>query len=148
VIQANLEQPLDFLEDGWFDLVVSPLTMDYLKDWDQVFKEFNRVLKQGGILVFSMEHPYIKYTDHQESSNYFEIEQVEYTWRGFGGAVQVPSYRRPLSAVINPLIGAGFRLEQILEPRPTEEFREKDPEEYEALNRRPGFMCVRAIKAR
>lgn len=146
VILANLERPLDFLEDGWFDVVISPLAMDYVKDWEQAFGEFNRVLKAGGHLVFSMEHPYTKYADHLESSNYFEIEQVEYTWRGFGGAVQVPSYRRSMSQVINPLIQAGFRLEQILEPRPTEEFRREEPEEYEELNRRPGFMCVRVVK--
>ena len=49
VVQANLEQPLDFLEDGWFDMVVSPLVMDYLKEWETVFREFYRVLKAGGI---------------------------------------------------------------------------------------------------
>jgi SAM-dependent methyltransferase len=143
---ANLEQPLDFLENGWFDLVVGPLVMDYVKEWEQVFGEFFRVLKAGGYLVFSMEHPYTKYADHQENSNYFEIERVEYIWRGFGGAVRVPSYRRPLSAVINPLIRAGFTLEQILEPLPTEEFKQKAPEDYTDLIRRPGFMCVRAVK--
>jgi SAM-dependent methyltransferase len=146
VVHANLEQPLDFLEDAWFDLVVSPLVMDYLREWEKVFGEFYRVLKPGGHLVFSMEHPYIKYADHQESSNYFVIERVEYTWRGFGGAVRVPSYRRPMQAVINPLIRAGFTLEQILEPLPTEEFRQREPEEYAELSRTPGFMCVRAVK--
>ena len=104
------------------------------------------MLKAGGHLVFSMEHPYTKYADHQESSNYFAIERVEYVWRGFGGAVQVPSYRRPFSEVINPLIRAGFRLEQILEPLPTQEFRLKEPEEYAELSRRPGFLCMRAVK--
>jgi len=37
-------------------------------------------------------------------------------------------------------------LDQILEPLPTEEFYEKDPEDYEELIRSPGFMCVRAVK--
>jgi hypothetical protein len=48
--------------------------------------------------------------------------------------------------VINPLIRAGFVLEQILEPLPLDEFREKDPEEYEELIRSPGFMVVKALK--
>jgi ubiquinone/menaquinone biosynthesis C-methylase UbiE len=146
VLQANLEAPLDFLADTSFDGVISPLVMDYVKVWEPVFREFHRVLKPGGYLVFSMEHPYMKYATHHLMSNYFKVERVEYVWRGFGKPVSVPSYRRPLSGVINPLLQAGFVLDQILEPLPTEEFWEKDPEDYEELMRSPGFMCVRALK--
>jgi hypothetical protein len=67
--------------------------------------------------------------------------------KGFGGAVRVPSYRRPMSAVINPLIRAGFTLDHILEPLPTQDFRLSEPEEYAELSRRPGFLCVRAVKS-
>jgi ubiquinone/menaquinone biosynthesis C-methylase UbiE len=144
VVQANLEQPLDFLADDSFDIVLCPLVMDYVKDWGRVFKEFYRVLREGGILVFSMEHPYVKYDDHRDTSNYFEVELVEYEWRGFGTPVRVPSYRRPMSAVVNPLVKAGFVFERILEPTPTEEFRRRAPEDYEELSKSPGFMCVRA----
>ena len=146
VVQANLELPLDFLADDSFDVVVAPLVMDYIKDWEPTLREFHRVLRGTGCLVFSMEHPYMKYATHHLMSNYFKIELVEYTWTGFGDTVRVPSYRRPMSAVINPLLKVGFVLDQILEPLPTEEFYEKDPEDYEELIRSPGFMCVRAVK--
>ena len=145
VVQADLGRPLDFLADGSFDIVVSALAMDYVRDWGPVFQEFHRVLRTGGTVVFSLEHPLIKYHDHREASNYFEVELVEYEWRGFGKAVRVPSYRRPLGQVINPLIQAGFVLEEILEPVPTEEFRRRAPEDYEELIKSPGFMCVRAV---
>ena len=39
---------------------------------------------------------------------------------------------------------AGFALERLVEPLPTEEFRQADPEDYEKLSRQPGFLCVRA----
>jgi ubiquinone/menaquinone biosynthesis C-methylase UbiE len=146
VLLANLEQPLDFLADGSFDVVVSPLVMDYIRDWESAFREFHRVLRVGGCLVFSMEHPYSKYDYHRQTSNYFEVERVEFTWRGFGKPVRVPSYRRPMSAVTNPLVRAGFILEQILEPLPTQEFKEDEPEDYEKLIHSPGFMCVKAVK--
>jgi SAM-dependent methyltransferase len=146
VVLADLEAPLDFLADGSFDVVVCPLVMDYVKDWESAFKEFHRVLREGGCLVFSMEHPYPKYDYHRQTSNYFNVELVEYVWRGFGKPVRVPSYRRPISGVINPLVKAGFILEQILEPLPTEEFSLVDPDDYEELTRSPGFMCVRAVK--
>ena len=146
VFLANLESPLDFLNDASFDVIVAPLVMDYVKDWDPPFREFHRVLKVGGCLVFSMEHPYGKFYIHRETGNYFNVELVEYTWRGFGKPVVVPSYRRPLNGVINPLLKAGFTLDQVLEPLPTQEFRLVDPDDYEELIRDPGFMCIRAIK--
>jgi SAM-dependent methyltransferase len=146
VHQANLEQPLDFLTDSSFDLVIGSLVLDYLKDWQPVFSEFYRVLCEGGCLVFSIEHPYAKFYDHHETSNYFNVELVEYTWRGFGTPVRVPSYRRPLSGVINPLLNAGFILDHILEPTPLQEFQVHDPQGYQELMRYPGFMCVRAVK--
>jgi SAM-dependent methyltransferase len=147
VFQANLEEPLDFAQDTSFDIIVAPLVMDYIQDWEVTFREFHRILAPGGILVFSMEHPFTKYLDHQHTSNYFDTDLVEYTWRGFGMSINVPSYRRPLSAVINALVKTGFTVDYLLEPRPTEEFKAADPEEYEALMHSPGFMCVRAYKS-
>ncbi len=146
VIQASLEAPLDFLADETFDLVLAPLVMDYIRDWRATFSEFRRVLQPGGVLVFSLEHPMMKYFDHQGQSNYFHVERVTYTWRGFGDPVTVPSYRRPLAEIIDPLMDTGFKLEKVLEPLPTEDFKAKAPKDYEALTRQPGFMCLRAVK--
>ncbi|MFU8773060.1 MAG: class I SAM-dependent methyltransferase [Anaerolineales bacterium] len=146
VHQANLEQPLTFLADSSFDIVLSSLVLDYVKDWQPVLAEFHRVLCKGGYLVFSIEHPYPKFFDFQETNNYFNVELVEYTWRGFGTPVQVPTFRRPLSGVINPLLEAGFILDHILEPTPTQEFQAHAPKDYQELTRYPGFMCVRAVK--
>jgi ubiquinone/menaquinone biosynthesis C-methylase UbiE len=146
VIQASLDAPLDFLDDESFDCVVAPLVMDYIRDWRAAFGEFQRVLMPGGVLVFSMEHPMMKYFDHQAESNYFHIDRVTCTWRGFGSPVLVPSYRRSLGDVFNPLIAAGFTLERVLEPLPTEAFKNSDPQDYEKLLKEPGFMCVRAVR--
>jgi len=146
IFLADLEQPLDFLVDSTFDIVVSPLTLDYVKDWDMLFKQFHRILREQGCLVFSIEHPFVKYYDHHQTGNYHKIELVEYDWVGFGQVVRVPSYRRPLSAVLNPLIKAGFTLEKILEPLPNTQFKQLDPEGFEQLMRSPGFLCVRAVK--
>ena len=146
VQQACLGEPLDFLEQAFFDVVVSPLVMDYVRDWEVTFREFYRVLKPGGCFVFSIGHPFWEYNIRRQTSNYFKLEQVEYTWRGFGKPVRVPYFRRPLSEGINLLLKAGFILEQLLEPLPTPEFKETEPEEYEELCHRPGFMCLRASK--
>ncbi len=146
VLEWNLEEPLRFVGDESFDIVLSALALDYVEDWAAVFQEFYRVLRRPGHLVFSIGHPFAEFLLHK-SENYFETECVELVWKGFGKEVVVPSYRRPLQAVLNPLIEAGFTLEKILEPTPTEEFKQHEPEEYEELVRNPGFLCIRARKA-
>ena len=146
VVRAELGRQLDFLEDESLDLVLAPLVLDYVREWGPVFAEFYRVLCPGGLLVFSMEHPFAKFYTYHDTGNYFETELVHWEWRGFGIPVRVPSYRRSLSGVLNPLLEAGFVVERILEPVPTDDFREAEPEDYEELIRRPGFLCVRARK--
>jgi SAM-dependent methyltransferase len=143
---ADLGQPLGFLQSDLFDIVLSALVLDYIRDWAVLFREFFRVLREPGHLVFSVGHPADEFYDHHPHGNYFEIELVDYEWRGFGPPVRVPYYRRPLGAMLDPLLGAGFVLECLLEPRPTPEFKELDPRDYEKLMRQPGFICFRACK--
>jgi SAM-dependent methyltransferase len=143
VFRADLAKPLD-LADGSFDLVLSALALDYVLDWGAVFSEFYRVLRRPGHLVFSAGHPFADFS--RSDGSYFDTELMEFTWTGFGIPVRVPAYRRPLSAMVSPLLEAGFVLEALLEPRPTEAFRQPDPEGYEKLSRQPGFLCVRAAK--
>jgi SAM-dependent methyltransferase len=146
VIEADLGGPLDFLPAASFDLVLSALALDYVRDWDAAFRELFRVLRGEGYLVFSVEHPSDVFYDHHPHGNYFEVERVEYEWRGFGTPVRVPSYRRPLQAMLDPLLTAGFVLERLLEPRPVPEFRDQEPRDYEKLTRQPGFICFSARK--
>jgi SAM-dependent methyltransferase len=146
VIQADLGRPLDFLPPASFDLVLSPLVLDYIRDWEATFREFFRVLREPGHLVFSVGHPADEFHEHHPQGNYFEIEAVDFEWRGFGTPVRMPYYRRPLQAMLDPLLGAGFVLERLLEPRPVPQFRDQDPEDYDKLMRRPGFICFRARK--
>jgi SAM-dependent methyltransferase len=146
IIQADLSQPLDFLAADSFDLVVSALALDYVRDWQAVFTEFFRVLRAPSYLVFSVGHPADEFYDHHPTGNYFETELVQVDWKAFGQRVAMPYYRRPLSAMIDPLLAAGFILERLVEPRPLPEFAAEDPQDYAKLMRQPGFICFRARK--
>ena len=149
--QADLSQPLGFADDERFNLVLCPLVLDYIEDWGPVFKEFFRVLQPGGWLIFSCGHPSADFLFTQERQltpgNYFAVEQFEMEWRGFGEPYPViSSYRRPLQVMLNPLIQAGFMLDEILEPRPTAEYQAADPAHYDKFMREPCFLCVRVRK--
>jgi len=147
---ADLGQGLPFMADASFDVVLSPLVLDCIRDQKAVFEEFHRLLRRPGVLVFSQGHPFADYllckrTGQTES--YFATELVEWEWHVPGEPVSVPWYRRPLSEILNPLIDAGFHLDRVLEPVPTDDFRKADPRRYEELTREPGFICIRALKA-
>ncbi len=136
----DLREPLNFLKDGSVDVVVAPLVMHYMEDWAPVFREFRRILRDKGILVFSIEHPF----NYAKDEDYFRIERTEMWWTSWGVRVLVPSYRRPLEAMINPLCETGFLVERILEARPTEDYRKADPEGYEKTLKQPSFLCIKA----
>jgi SAM-dependent methyltransferase len=143
---ADLSKPLPFLNDSSFDLVLSPLVLEYIEDWSVPLKEFYRALRPGGYLVCSVSHPSSDYF-YFKSENYFETELVGSEWRGFGSVrVNMPCFRRSLEATLNPLLDAGFRLERVLEPKPTEQFKEADPRHYAELWQQPAFLCLRARK--
>jgi SAM-dependent methyltransferase len=144
VIRADLNQPLDFIADKSLDIVLSSLTLHYLKTWETVMSEFHRVLKPKGNLVFSVHHPFMDFTVFKRE-NYFLTELLEDEWKST--KVKVQFYRRPLNQIINPVLEAGFTIEKLLEPMPTEQFKSADPEGYAKLTRRPQFLFIRARKA-
>jgi SAM-dependent methyltransferase len=145
VHKADLDVPLGFLDDASFDIVLAALVVDYVRDWRSLFGEFHRVLRPGGFLVLSLDHPFSDFLCRR-MTNYFDTEVVECTWRGFRNPVPVRSLRRPLGELVGALVESGFAIDRFLEPLPTDEFKTADPEEYERLMRRPGFLCVRARK--
>ncbi len=145
VYEADLSKPLDFLEDESFDCIVCSLTLHYIEDWANVFEEMYRILRKSGHLVFSTHHPFNPSV--LEQSKYFETELVEEEWGSFGKPkVKVQFFNRPLSEMILPLHNMCFLVEQIIEPRLTEEGKEQYPEFYERLSQYPWLLCVRAKK--
>ena len=143
VLQADLAASLDFAADGEFDLVVCSLVMHYLKDWQPVFREFYRVLKSEGVLVFSTHHPFMDWT-YFKREDYYAVELLEDEW----DIGKMRFYRRPISVMSQDLEAAGFVIERLLEPQPTEDFQRADPKAYERQMKKPQFLVVRARKKR
>ena len=143
IYQADLNQPLDFLPNNYFDLVVSSLTLHYLPDWTKVFQEFNRILSPPGLFLFSTHHPFMDYLLF-DKPNYFAQELIEDQWHFANKAMKVRFYRRPLSSMINALTSTGFAVENIIEPRPTEECQKLYPQDYKKLSTKPWFLIILA----
>lgn len=141
---ASLDSPLPF-EHGRFDAIVGGLVFDYVRDWDPLFAELYRVLRPGGRLVFSIEHPASEFRLRVQSA-YHAVERQVLPWRGFGPTVEMVSWRRPLQDVLRPPLRAGFVLDDVLEPLPTEQMRHSDPRHFAELHREPGFLCLRYRK--
>jgi SAM-dependent methyltransferase len=150
VHQQDITRPYSFAEDGAFDLIVCSLVLDYVEDWGEVFAQFYRVLAAGGVLVFSAGHVlgdylYLKRRDY--NLDYFKTQRFTTDWSGFGEPKpRITSYRRSFAAQINPLLQAGFVLDDIHEPLPTDAFKARDPVRYERLAKQPDFIVVRAHK--
>ncbi len=141
----DFREPLEFLGDCFVDVVLASLVLDYIEDWTPVLREFRRVLRPHGVLVFSVGHPAIEFILKKGLEDYFRVERVEMWWRTWGEPLLMPSYRRPLQSMTESLFEAGFLIEKIIESRPTLDYKEADPEGYEKVSKRPSFLCVKAI---
>lgn len=149
VLQADINRPFDFIKSGDFDVVLSSLVLDYIKDWDVLFKEFCRILDDGGRLVISIHHPFfldLKNNPEQIEieKNYFLTQSVEEDWSPAG--IGIPAYRRPLSAISSAFWNSGFLIERIVEPKPTEAWKDIYAPFYEKWMEHPVIICISARK--
>ena len=132
-------------ESSTHDLVVSALTIHYIKNISLLFKEVYRVLNKNGLFVFSTHHPFHDFS-YSESSDYFDTEKLTQTWQTIGKPVEVSFYRRPLSETFKALSEAGFHITYISEGKPSEELESISIEDYKRLTTKPYFLFVRCQK--
>ncbi|MGW4501083.1 class I SAM-dependent methyltransferase [Micromonospora sp. NPDC004336] len=134
---ADLGQPLPF-DDGAFDDVVASLVLHYLRDWKAPLSELRRVLRPGGRLLLSVNHPRVLEAS-DPGADYFSVTEYsdEYT---FGDERAVLTFwHRPLHAMSDAFTEAGFRIAVISEPP----FAPDTPRELlpPELGDRKAFIC-------
>lgn len=159
--EMDMEQ-LGF-EDESFDLAYSSLAIHYVDDWTQPLREAHRVLRPGGQYVFSCGHPIdsameyateddIKYARLGRRINKTTNERLVYgdylapdgegvkPVKGMLGDIEVVVYHRIFSKTVEQILASGFSIERVVEPQPTPEMQEGDPDHYELLTKIPTFM--------
>ena len=135
----DLGDPIDWLPDGCVDLALCALAIEYVDDRVAALRELRRVLRPGGALVLSRQHPTGDWLRH--GGSYFDVRVIHETWsKGWS----LRYWLAPLETTCEEIFAAGFLIERLLEPRPVPEAEALDREEYERLAREPrGFMAFR-----
>jgi SAM-dependent methyltransferase len=137
---AELGRPLPF-PDGAFDDVTASLVLHYLEDWGPALAELRRVLKPGGRLIMSVDHPFVTTMMQREAgreADYFATYNYIDEWTMGGQTALLSFWARPLHAMTDAFNKAGFRISVISEPPPAPGARELFAAEIEA---KPRFLC-------
>jgi SAM-dependent methyltransferase len=138
---ADLGGPLPF-PDGSFDDVTASLVLHYLEDWGPALGELRRVLKPGGRLIASVDHPFVTNMLHREEGrdpDYFATYRYAEEWTVGGQSALMSFWARPLHAMIDAFIAAGFRILVVSEPAAAPDTpRELLPDEF---GDNPRFLC-------
>lgn len=142
-VVADLGAPLP-LPEAAYDGVLCSLVLHYLRDWSVPLAEFARVLRPGGWLVLSSDHP-ATWWKGSPRPDYFTTELLTDTWVKERVTVQQQFWRRPLHAVVDALAGAGFLLERVVEPTLDDGARARFPDLVGPVVGRPWFIVYRAV---
>lgn len=142
------------LEEDSFDIVISSLALHYIKSFEEIAKKVNKCLKKGGCFVFSAEHPIFTAQGTQDwhydqngkilhfpVDNYFTEGERKANFLG----EEVTKYHKTLTTYLNGLLTNGFTIQNIVEPKPTEEMVKNIPGMADEL-RRPMMIIVKGVK--
>lgn len=143
VLHADLAEALPFAESE-FDLIVCALVIHHLDDRRACLQEFFRVLRPGGHVVISTQHPTTDWL--RKGGSYFEVKLEEDIWNRDQRDFTVRFWREPLTTFCAAIADAGFLIERLVEPLPASTMRERWPEHWEKLQREPGFLVLRLLK--
>jgi len=103
----DLREPLPLQKES-VDLVFSSLTLHQVREWEPILREFRRVTRPGGSLVFSTHHP---------CRGLHDGLGVDYFSTGLVVEEHVRYWRRPLQSIVNAIIETDWRVVKITEPR-------------------------------
>jgi SAM-dependent methyltransferase len=138
---ADLAQPLP-VGPRSLDGITSSLALHYVRDWSVPLRSFASALRPGGWAVISLDHPFGPPLPGQRGG-YFDTELVTDTWRKAGVEVSQQFWRRPLSAIAGAFADAGFVIDRIAEPQPSQEALERYPGDLAGLAGVPIFIVYR-----
>jgi len=133
------------------DAVFSAYALGYVEDIATCFAEVARVLKPGGVFVFSVGHPahtMMSYRDLLRVERPYWDAYREWEW-GSGTSIWMRDWPRTIEEWFALLRGAGFVVERILEPRMRAEAHDETWDDTYPLDQGsviPTTLILRAVK--
>ena len=113
----DLAEPLPY-DDETFDDVVASLVLHHLEDWDRPLAEIRRVLKPGGRLIASVNHPFAQVLN-APTADYFATRLYDEEVELAGKPTVLTFWHRPLREVVRAVTDAGLGIRVIDEPAPS-----------------------------
>lgn len=120
---------LAFLRADSIDIVFSPLVLDEVEDLDRVIRQSQRVLRTGGSMITSFEHPLARMIESDDipstpgvlplgtpriTRSFFDDSDYE----SLRNSQRVTVYPRTLSQIHDLYMRHGFKIDSIAEPVP------------------------------
>lgn len=146
-------------ENSSFDIVLSSLAIHYIDNLKFLFKEVNRVLKNGGIFVFSTQHPIYNIistsktrmagVDKSENEykiygNYFDETLRDYNMGKTLGFVKLHPYTS--ETIIKTILNTGFEIIDYKDAKPIPKSKKYNSQDYKLTTTLPSFILFKLKK--
>ena len=117
-------EDLAAIPDASQDIVFSAYALQYVRDIERALQEIARVLRPGGRMVISLDHPFrdcfwdpdIDELTGYPARSYFQRGAMD--WRFAASGVRMRSYHWTIGDWVRMIHNAGLDLRAILEPTP------------------------------
>ncbi|HLC55895.1 MAG TPA: methyltransferase domain-containing protein [Candidatus Nanoarchaeia archaeon] len=142
-------------KDKEFDVVLAALSLEYSKDWDPIFKEVKRVLKDNGLFVFSGSNPVIDVAKKvvyrgrkfRIVKDYFKEGFRETKWTTEHGAyIKIRFYHKTYGTIVKTILRNGFEIIDYEDAFPIDIARKKFPKDYKLWSNMPFFCTWKIMK--
>ncbi len=145
-----------------FDLVFSSTVTHYIKDLDKLFSNISAMLRPNGDCIMSVMNPI--YTaqypikngdtfpdDSQWVVRYLNKRERGYIqpWIEYNDSIDdflSFSFHHTFSDYLNAIIRSGLTMEEVQEPLPPEDWKERFPERYNGFIETPSYLIIKMHK--